>query len=122
MSRYDDTIIEHAGEALSVSEWAKRLGVAAVTLWARLYLSKWPVERALMEPLQHQPWYHEGEGTTGQRLTAYRQRKAKDDAGGCPPIDPLRCPPECQKIVTNQGALWSGRELGIRTPDTLPYT
>ncbi len=77
MSRYDDTMIEHNGEALSVEAWSKRLGIASVTLWGRLFRYRWTTERALTEPLAVQDW-QQGPGTIGERLTRYRWRNARD--------------------------------------------
>jgi hypothetical protein len=42
-------ILEHNGERLNVSQWARRLGIERVTITARLR-EGWPIERALTEP------------------------------------------------------------------------
>ena len=44
--------ITHAGETLTVSQWAGRIGIKVGTLWERLN-SGWSIERALSEPLHN---------------------------------------------------------------------
>jgi hypothetical protein len=45
-------LITHKGLTLSLSDWARKLGIAVVTLRARV--RKWSIERALSEALHHQ--------------------------------------------------------------------
>jgi hypothetical protein len=42
--------IEHAGESLTVQQWATRLGITARAVWHRLRVL--PVEQALTRPVQ----------------------------------------------------------------------
>ena len=42
-----NVFIEWAGERLTVTEWADRLGVQVGTLWNRVFKYKWPLERAM---------------------------------------------------------------------------
>lgn len=44
-------MLTHAGETLSATDWAERLGMRANTLFARLHLG-WSAERALTTPLK----------------------------------------------------------------------
>jgi hypothetical protein len=46
-NRRSTTLVEYAGQRLTVSEWARRLGLPQATLWNRLFQLKWPLERAL---------------------------------------------------------------------------
>lgn len=39
-------MIEYNGKAQSLNAWAKELGFTPQTLYARLYISNWPVEKA----------------------------------------------------------------------------
>lgn len=41
--------VSYQGETLTVSEWARRYNVGNSLLWRRLFVSKWPMERALTE-------------------------------------------------------------------------
>lgn len=44
--------LDFRGERLTVSQWAKRIGIRAMNLYDRLHKG-WSVERALTEPLKH---------------------------------------------------------------------
>jgi hypothetical protein len=39
--------VTYNGEALTVGQWASRLGINYDTLWYRLFRARWPVDRAL---------------------------------------------------------------------------
>jgi hypothetical protein len=40
------------GETLCIAEWAERTGIGPKTLWSRVAVLRWPIERALTEPVQ----------------------------------------------------------------------
>lgn len=46
-NRRNNDMIECNGEIHSLSEWARITGVKRATLWARLYVYKWDIEKAL---------------------------------------------------------------------------
>jgi hypothetical protein len=46
-NRRSTVLIDFNGETLSVSQWARKIGVPRATLRARLFRYGWPVERAL---------------------------------------------------------------------------
>jgi len=46
-NRRNVRLITHDGRTQTLSEWARESGVKVVTLHARLYRYRWPVERAL---------------------------------------------------------------------------
>lgn len=43
-------MIEYNGKTQNLNAWAKELGMPGQTLFARLYISKWPVEKAFTTP------------------------------------------------------------------------
>lgn len=43
-------LIEYKGKAQTLNAWADELGFAPQTLFARLYMSNWPVEKAFETP------------------------------------------------------------------------
>lgn len=43
---------EHEGVHLTIPQWAKRLGMKTGTLERRVYVMKWPFERAITEPVR----------------------------------------------------------------------
>lgn len=43
-------LIEYNGKTQSLSAWAKELGMPGQTLYARLRISNWPVEKAFTTP------------------------------------------------------------------------
>jgi hypothetical protein len=43
-------MIEYNGKSQSLNGWAKELGMPGQTLFARLYISNWPVEKAFTTP------------------------------------------------------------------------
>lgn len=43
-------VIEYNGKSQTLNKWAEELGFAPQTLFARLYISNWPVEKALSTP------------------------------------------------------------------------
>lgn len=45
-------LIEYNGKTQNLSQWAKELGMSGQTLYARLYLSKWSVEKAFTTPVK----------------------------------------------------------------------
>lgn len=48
-----NVLFSHGGEALTLSEWAERMGVARATLQSRIDCG-WPVDRALTAPVLKQ--------------------------------------------------------------------
>ncbi len=46
--------IEFNGETLLLSDWSERLDIPYGTLTQRIYIRKWPIERALTEPVRMQ--------------------------------------------------------------------
>lgn len=44
--------IEFSGKRLCLADWAKCLGISTGTLWNRISVLKWPLERALTTPLR----------------------------------------------------------------------
>ena len=57
--------IEFEGKTLSINAWANELGMPVGTLRDRLQLHRWPIERALTEPPNHET----------ERLTTRRNRR-----------------------------------------------
>lgn len=47
-NRRDNVLITFMGETLCIAEWAERYGLKTGTLWHRLSVAKWPIERALL--------------------------------------------------------------------------
>jgi hypothetical protein len=45
-----NTWIEHNGERKTVAEWARLAGLDAGTLYSRIFIGKWSVEKALTTP------------------------------------------------------------------------
>ena len=45
-NRKDNIRIEYHGKNQTLSEWSKELGINRITLWNRLFTSKWSVEKA----------------------------------------------------------------------------
>lgn len=43
---------EHEGVRLTLPQWAKRLGMRTGTLERRVYVMKWPFEKAVTEPVR----------------------------------------------------------------------
>lgn len=43
-------MIEYNGKSQNLNQWAKELGMPGQTLFARLYISNWPVEKAFTTP------------------------------------------------------------------------
>ena len=50
-NKRNNQLLTHDGETLSLSEWAERKGLQVTTLWRRLFVYRWQVERALTSPL-----------------------------------------------------------------------
>lgn len=46
----DNRVIEFAGESLTLSQWARRQGLSVKTLWGRIMIRHWPLDRALLSP------------------------------------------------------------------------
>ena len=46
-NRCDNVKIEFRGKSLTLSEWSKITGINRVTLWHRIFTSKWSIEKAL---------------------------------------------------------------------------
>lgn len=42
--------IEYNGESKNLNQWAKELGLSGQTLFARIYISNWPIEKAFTTP------------------------------------------------------------------------
>lgn len=40
--------LTYEGRTMILSDWAREVGIPKVTLWYRIFVSKWPVERALV--------------------------------------------------------------------------
>jgi hypothetical protein len=55
-NKRDTRLLTHAGETLSISQWARKTGIERVTLSKRLGRG-WSVERALTDPVEEQPWH-----------------------------------------------------------------
>lgn len=49
-SKRKEDLIEYNGKTQSLSAWAKELGMPGQTLYARLRISNWPVEKAFTTP------------------------------------------------------------------------
>ena len=47
-------IITYHGESKTMAEWADEVGINYSTLRSRINIRKWPIEKALFTPLQHQ--------------------------------------------------------------------
>lgn len=45
-------LIEYNGKTQNLSQWAKELGIPGQTLYARLHISNWPVEKAFTTPIK----------------------------------------------------------------------
>ena len=43
-------MIEYNGESKNLNQWAKELGLSGQTLFARIYISNWPIEKAFTTP------------------------------------------------------------------------
>lgn len=43
-------LVEYNGKTQNLSQWAKELGIPGQTLYARLRISNWPVEKAFTTP------------------------------------------------------------------------
>lgn len=48
----DNRLIEYRGEKMTLVEAAERYGLTYAALWARLDVHKWPLDRALTEPMK----------------------------------------------------------------------
>ena len=48
-NRTSNHIIVYKGESHTICEWARIKGINSATLWARINVSKWDIERALNE-------------------------------------------------------------------------
>lgn len=44
-------VLEIRGEHLTLKEWAERFGLTSAALYARLFLHRWTLERAITQPL-----------------------------------------------------------------------
>jgi hypothetical protein len=44
--------IEYRGEALTVNEWARRVGMKRSTLWLRYHTLAWPIDKCLETPVK----------------------------------------------------------------------
>lgn len=51
-SKRKEDLIEYNGKVQNLSAWAKELGMPGQTLYARLRISKWPVEKAFTTPMR----------------------------------------------------------------------
>ena len=45
-------LLEFAGQTLCLTDWAALLGFKQPTLWKRLYVSKWSIEKVLTTPVR----------------------------------------------------------------------
>jgi transcription termination factor Rho len=43
-------MIEYNGKTQNLNQWAKELGMSGQTLFARIYISNWPIEKAFTTP------------------------------------------------------------------------
>lgn len=50
-SRQTVEILEHNGRRQCLTDWSKEVGIHVRTLWKRIHISGWPVERALSTPI-----------------------------------------------------------------------
>lgn len=46
-NRSTNVVIEHQGQSMTVAEWARQTGLEYSTLWRRLFVLRWPIEKAL---------------------------------------------------------------------------
>jgi hypothetical protein len=46
-NRCDNVKIEFRGKSLTLSEWSKITSINRITLWHRIFTSKWSIEKAL---------------------------------------------------------------------------
>lgn len=51
-SKKKQDLIEYNGKTQNLSQWAKEFGIPGQTLYARLRLSNWPVEKAFTTPIK----------------------------------------------------------------------
>ena len=51
-NKRNSAFVEFDGKTKTISEWSKELGISPVTLWERLNVSKWPISRAMTEPVR----------------------------------------------------------------------
>ena len=50
-NRRSSVLLDYNGETMTISQWAKRIGIKTVTLHARIKRYGWSIERALTEPV-----------------------------------------------------------------------
>jgi hypothetical protein len=51
-NRSDTDLIEFRGKVLCLTAWANLLGIKQPTLWRRLYVHDWSIEKALITPVR----------------------------------------------------------------------
>lgn len=51
-NRRNHRLVTYKGETLCIGEWAERCGLTIPQLWARLFIHKWTIERAMTEPVK----------------------------------------------------------------------
>lgn len=52
-NRRSNVKITHNGETLTIAQWASKIGVKSATLWARINVSEWPIDKAISSPLKN---------------------------------------------------------------------
>ena len=50
--------ITYAGETMTITEWATRLGMAESTLYGRIVIHNWPIEKAFNKPVGRRTNHH----------------------------------------------------------------
>lgn len=56
-NRRNNIIIEYNNKKLFLSEWAKETGIKSGTIWKRIIMWNWTIEKALNFPIER-PWNH----------------------------------------------------------------
>jgi hypothetical protein len=51
-NRRDNVFLEYKGERRHIREWAKIYGINVFTFWQRVVRNKWPIEKAINEPIR----------------------------------------------------------------------
>lgn len=50
-NRRSNVFITHNGITMTISQWARRVGIKKITLWQRIKDSGWSIEKALTTPV-----------------------------------------------------------------------
>lgn len=59
-NKRNNDVFEYAGERLTIPAWSRRTGIKPGSLRTRLYKLKWPIERALTQPVVSRRYWLEG--------------------------------------------------------------